>query len=385
MNILFLVGKYPGFGGVETVTTVLANEFVKLGDRVAIASFECTDEKAIADGRLDSKVRLIRLSYPVDSKENRIILKRFVAESECDVVINQWAVPYYVTRFLKKVVSGTTAKIVAVHHNQPDTNARIQQNIIDLASSCGLRRVMLRIKGSVVRSVSRISLRYVYNHSDRFVVLSDAFVPLLERFIRKEATSRVAVIPNPLTIDMDPLPQQKRNEIVMVGRIEFNQKRNLRALDLWERIAGSFPDWTLTFVGDGPDRKTLELEACRRNLERVSFTGFVDPTPYYRRAKVLLMTSEYEGFGLVILEGMAHGVVPVVLDSYPALSDIVSDSVDGLKLPYPFDPDRSADILSNLLSSPERLDRISSAAIEVPARFSMQSVMDKWRSLLKQL
>lgn len=70
MNILFLLGKFPSVGGVETVTAILANEFSARGHAVHVVSFEQVTETPTP--ALDNRVTLHRLSYPVSSRANRM-------------------------------------------------------------------------------------------------------------------------------------------------------------------------------------------------------------------------------------------------------------------------------------------------------------------------
>lgn len=383
MNILFLVGKYPGFGGVETVTTILSNGFIKRGHKVFIASFEAPNEEA-KKGKLSSSVELVKLDYPVKKKENIQKLKSLVEKKSIDFVINQWAVPYFVAQFLNKIKKGSKAKVIAVHHNQPDTNARLHEIDFISENSGIFKKCFLKLKHSAYLFGSRLSLRYVYEKADCFVVLSPSFVPLLSKFIGVKSPTKVKVIGNPLTIGEAPMIE-KENEIIMVGRIEFNQKRNLRALEIWDRIHVYFPDWKMIFVGDGPDSDKLSAEIDKRKLPRVEITGFVDPLPYYQRARILLLTSEYEGFGLVLLEAMKNGVVPVALNSYAALNDIVPSNDYGVILPYPFDADIASEQLRNLMLDAEILKVRSMNAKKIPALFSEDKILEDWEQLFNEM
>ena len=69
-RILILLGKYPSIGGVESITTNLANEFVKLEYAVHIISFEAVC--SLENMGLDSRVKVLTLSYPVLSKSNKM-------------------------------------------------------------------------------------------------------------------------------------------------------------------------------------------------------------------------------------------------------------------------------------------------------------------------
>lgn len=118
--------------------------------------------------------------------------------------------------------------------------------------------------------------------------------------------------------------------MIYVGRLDYNQKRVHRIIETWALIEDCFPDWRLTLVGDGVERDNLEHLAETLNLCHVNFEGFADPRPYYERASILLLTSEFEGFPLVLAECMSFGVVPVVYGSYSAVYDIIRDGENGM-------------------------------------------------------
>jgi glycosyltransferase involved in cell wall biosynthesis len=94
------------------------------------------------------------------------------------------------------------------------------------------------------------------------------------------------------------------------------------AIEIFKRVKEKVPDVELIIVGDGPDRKRL-MELARG--ENVKFTGFVpeqEKLRILRRAKVLLSCSEFEGFGIVPIEALACGAIPVVSD-IPAHREVV--------------------------------------------------------------
>ena len=96
MNLLFLLGKFPSIGGVETVTAILANEFSARGHEVHVVSFEQVTETP--SPALDSRVTLHRLGYPVSSQANLAALRDLLSSRRIDIVINQWCLPFHVTR-----------------------------------------------------------------------------------------------------------------------------------------------------------------------------------------------------------------------------------------------------------------------------------------------
>ena len=174
MNILFLLGKFPSIGGVETVTAILANEFSARGHAVHVVSFEQVTEKP--SPALDERVTLHRLSYPVSSRANRNALRDILAICGIDVIINQWCLPFHVTRLCRKAMRGLPCRLLAVHHNAPDCNARLEGLRMRMARTGNpVNRAFLRLLLKGCSMATGASLRYVYAHSDRYILLSDSF------------------------------------------------------------------------------------------------------------------------------------------------------------------------------------------------------------------
>jgi glycosyltransferase involved in cell wall biosynthesis len=386
MNLLFLINKYPNHGGTEVVTTVLANAFVARGHHVGIVSFEQLVPELLE--QLDSRVHFHPMSHPFASKQNQEQLHEILVEGKIDFILNQWCLPYYVSRFCRKAMRGTNCKLIAVHHNAPDQNSLLNDTRIKLGNSkSALLRIGLKCKLSALKVATILSMRHVYRLSDRYVVLSGSFVPLFQRFTKCRSTEKLAVIGNPLTISADDYQYDaasKEKLIIYVGRVDHNQKRVERVIDVWERIASDLPDWRLEVVGDGPERERLEAMAVEKSLPRISFEGFQDPVEYYKRASILLLTSEYEGFGLVIVEAMAFGCVPVVLGSYSAVYDIITDSEDGYILPAPYDLDSYAQCVKTHAQDDASRGELARSALSTADRFALDSVVSRWESLLLQ-
>ena len=175
--------------------------------------------------------------------------------------------------------------------------------------------------------------------------------------------------------------------MLFVGRLDRNQKRVDRILAVWNSLYSKYPDWRLTIVGDGPDRVPLQRMAEEQKIERVNFKGFQRPDEYYKRASVLVLTSDYEGFGLVIVEAMNFGVVPVVYGSYPAVYDIIDNGQNGFISAMrnaSFDMEDYMDKLEALMSSPDLLSSMAQNAMRtVEKRFSLSSVLRKWEEIMR--
>ncbi|MFR9547015.1 MAG: glycosyltransferase [Rikenellaceae bacterium] len=180
MNILFLMGVYPSYGGVEKVSTILANAFVERGYCVSIVSFE-QPHPELAKEELNKDIKLHKLSYPVSSRGNITTLNGIIINERIDILINQWCVPFYVAKLCRKAMKGTNCKLVSVHHNLPNTNARIKA--LEIAIENKQNVFVNKVKKLAVTLVSRLSLRYTFNKSDKYVVLSESFISIANKYI----------------------------------------------------------------------------------------------------------------------------------------------------------------------------------------------------------
>ncbi len=362
-SVLFALGVWD-VGGVERVTAVLANALAARGWRVTIVAFRF-DNRALLGG-LGPDIMVKALAFPVRGVANEKALRALMAARGVRVVVNQWALPCGVAGLLRRAGRGLGVRLVSVLHNIPDNNGRI-------AAARGLKRwLWARLSG--------LSLRLTYRRSDAFVVLSKRFEPIFRRVTGLRDAPGLRTIGNPLTLAC--APGEKTDAVLYVGRLEETQKRVARVLDVWRRLAPRFPGWRLDIVGDGPDRAMLEARAA--GLPRVAFHGFCDPAPFYAQSKLLLLTSDFEGFGLVLVEAQSAGCVPVALGTYPAAYDILRGT-NGIVVAPPFDADAFAQTVGDLMARPAVLEGLAETARESAAAYAVEAIVDRWEALFREV
>ena len=377
-------------GGIEIVTATLASCFVRHGHHVVIATFSPPDALTVA--RTDDRVKIYTIGDYVCSAQNVATLRNILQENHIQVVINQWGLPLVPCQTLNKAKNGLDIKTIAVYHNQIDTNARIKDVEIALDGCTNpVKRCLLHLKKAMFTMVTSRSMAYVYRHTDLYQVLSPSYVPLFSNFTGIKHPDHLMVQTNPVTLDSTDFVcsfPKKQKEIIYLGRIDYNQKRVYRVIDTWARLEKKFPDWKLTIVGDGVERKNVEKLVADYDLKRVSFEGFQQPKPYYERASILLLTSEYEGFPLVLAECMSFGVIPVVYDSYSAVRDIIDDGKDGVVIPYEkngYDADKAAGMLAQIMQNDSLRGMMAHAAIEKSKAYSVERIYQEWMKTFGKL
>ncbi len=154
-----------------------------------------------------------------------------------------------------------------------------------------------------------------------------------------------------------------RNSLLFVGRLapEKNLPNLLRA---FKRIVNVRPECELVIVGDGPERETVEDLIHSLGLsESVIMEGAVpyeDLPAYYDRAGALVLCSNRETFGRVVLEAFAHGT-PVVATATRGPSELIEDGETGTLVPTQ-DPDQLTEGILDVISIPEVNEQMGDAA-----------------------
>lgn len=155
-----------------------------------------------------------------------------------------------------------------------------------------------------------------------------------------------------------------------------------RVVDLVDAV-GRLEEVHLHVFGDGPDRHAIETRVRQLGLGgRVTLHGAViDARQAFSRMDVLVLPSEAEGFGLVLIEAMAAGV-PVVGTDVPGIRDVVRDGFNGLLAPAR-NPEALASAIRRILRDVSlRSTLVDNATNDVRRRFSWEAVLPRYKRLL---
>ena len=382
--------KVYEIGGQEVVTSVLAQILCHHQNNVSIACFNKPNLQMIK--RTCNDIKFYTLNGFKNSDENVNKLRHILESENIDIVINQWGLPYIGAKVLHKAKKGLNIKTISIYHNDPKTNARIKDIDIQLSKTSNrLKKLLLYTKKYLFKLITSRSMRYVYDHSDIYQVLSPSFVDHFKEFTGIKNPKKLMVQTNPLTIDASDFTfnaDKKEKEIIYVGRIDYNQKRVFRVIDTWAILERKYPEWRLTIVGDGEERENLELKAKSLGLKNISFEGFRSPIEYYKRARILMLTSEYEGFPLVLAECMSFGVVPAVYGSYSAVYDIINNNVNGIIFPYNKDGFSAEDAtkqLEKIMIDDSIYNNMAEKAIETSKKYSIDEIYKSWENTFNKL
>lgn len=214
---------------------------------------------------------------------------------------------------------------------------------------------------------------------DRFVVLTNEDSELWGEM------PGIRVIPNAANFIADKYSDCSAKRAIAVGRLDY-QKSFDRLILVWEKVHQQMPDWRLDIFGQGEWKEMLQQMIDERGLgECVKLNA---PTKEigkeYAESSMLVMSSHYEGFPMVMIEAMACGLPAVCFDFKCGPRDIIAEGENGLIVPDG-DIDALADALVRLMKDDELRKKMGESAKRVVETYSEEKVMAKWLDLFEEI
>lgn len=383
MNILF-VSSFPIepiAGGVQRVTSILADEFQKLGFLVHCLVLK----KAVEELEFTIKHHFLP-ENDLSTQLNKNFYSNLLNEYQFDVIINQAGVYKEVIDFVADR-EGNSSKLFTVHHNCIQCLRDNYKNIL-LGSSYGK---LLKVFGNkIVWDILLFNNKWKYannfrnaiNKSDKLVVLAESYKDELKTYLNSWPNEKIESISNPLSFDIQHIDlSMKENRLVYVGRVEYAQKQVHLLIPIWKEISRQFPDWHLDVVGDGNYLEQIKKDSDEANLSNIHFYGHQDPKPFLRRSKIFLMTSSFEGFPMVIVEAQLFGVVPIAFNSFSCL-EYIFDGNAGLII-NPFDLNEYILTLSLLMQDDRKRELFVEKGYKAASRFMPSKIAQDWVELMQ--
>lgn len=222
---------------------------------------------------------------------------------------------------------------------------------------------------------------YVNRLYDQVTVLTQADKDVIGRRLR-----HVTVMPNPLALELAPSVPPKEKIVLAVGRKDSWHYKGFDILiKAWSQISADAAGWRLQIVGgsDGSGQAILEglCQECGVG-DTVDFPEFQnDILPYYQRAGIFVLSSRYEGFGLVLIEAMSQGCACIACDYKGRQSEIISNGVDGVTC-EPDNVDALAKALRLLINDEDKRRLLQENAIHRAADYKLDRIMERWERVI---
>lgn len=373
MRIVYCIKGTFNPGGMERVLSNKANYLVKNGYDVRVIT---TDQKAklpyfFMDPRIihhdldinygeDEGKSLWKkvLSYVFKQKQHRKRLTAILKEWQADIVISMFD---HDATLLHSIKDGSK-KVLEIHFSR---FKRLQYDKKGIWALVNKWRSWQDL---------RLAKRY-----DKFVVLTEED----RRYWGQ--LHNLAVIPNSNSFETEERAVLKNRRAIAVGRFDY-QKGFDELIQIWQKVHSSYPDWCLDIVGEGPLEASYRLMIDKLELQNAVFLRppEKDIEKTYLKYSFLVMTSRYEGFGMVLTEAQVCGLPIIAYACKCGPRDIIVDGVNGFLIEGR-DEQAMKSRITQLIDKEPLREEMGVLGKLMSSRFSEKQVMQLWSNLFNSM
>ena len=388
-NISFLLNQFPS-GGVERVTMHLIPHLTAAGHRVFIFVYKL-NQHHLANLSLD--VEYIPIPYEPWRNENEEAIEEGVRKHKIDLFFSPIVSPEYIFKLKEKKLCA----VCYVSHGCPFYELKEIKYELQLrwkepkkSFRCLKYLIIDTLRFYFGRSHKDIAKRYLRRHTelDAYGVLYDEYAKTITSEIKVDSTaSKFFTLPNPLPQDDDiEIATSRKKQILFVGRLTHADKRVDRLLKIWKKVYKQFPEWELLIIGSGPEEANLKQYASKENLQRIQFISFTpEPEKYYKEAEILCLTSDFESFGMVLLEAQQYGCAAIAFDCSYGVRDILSPNwTNGVYVPNG-NINAYAKALMQLMKDEELRQEIQKNGLQNIKRFTIEQSVKSYCELIDKI
>jgi glycosyltransferase involved in cell wall biosynthesis len=363
MKLLYITNGINCSGGLERVLSIKASHLADYYNyEVTILSLN--ENHLNPFYHFSDKIKM--LSIPVIGNPLQYIkaykrgIKQIVNQikpdviSVCDDGLKAYFIPKIIRRDIPIIYERHVSKEIEMHEN-----------------FCFFKRTMIQLKW---RLMDRLAKSY-----QKYIVLTEGN--------RNEwkGLKNLEVIPNPLSFYPKEQSSLENKQVICVGKQSYQKGQDL-LLQAWVSVNEEYPDWSLVIYGKINPNLKLKQKTRYLNIEKsVSFyKPEVNIQSKYLESSIYVMSSRFEGFGMVLIEAMACGVPCVSFNCNYGPSDIIRQGEDG----YLVENGNITELASKIIKLIEEKNlrmQMGERAKQNVKRYLPEVIVKQWDELFKSL
>lgn len=377
MKIAYLYTALTTVGGADRIIIQKANYLAdKLGYQVYIITdsqngnpivFPLSDKVCHIDTHIDFGKQyqypfLLRaVYYQILMKKYQQSVNKLLKEIQPDIVI---------TTLGRDIDFITSLKDGSRKVGEAHTTRANSRKIQDLLDKGGIHKLAGNVlKHKLEKNIKKLDALVVLNKTEK-----EAWSDLIQaRFI-----------PNFLTFIPQTTAALSAPRVIFVGRLE-QEKGIDRLIDVWEQVNKKHPEWMLDIYGAGTLKEIILQDIEKRGLNNIHiYQPILNIEKEYLQSSILLLTSRFEGFGLVLIEAMICGIPCIAYDCPFGPRNIINNGVNGFLI-KDGDSKSMTEQLSLLMENEDLRKEMGKQAAVTAQEYAPDNVMQQWDELFKSL
>ena len=386
MKILFYSDTVFSFGGVQRVLAEISKRMSEEFE-VTILTSDSPIDISMYDYKL-SNVKFDYIEYPKTSfleklfcKAYSFLFKRILPHTSFTsrgYALSSF-LPTYRKALADKINAGGYDVVVGVHAFQSLHLAAVSHQIKarTIAWIHNSYQALFEKESPYLPGLAK-HFAFQMQRMNHVVVLSKADKVQLADKMNLPTT----VIYNPLTVQPKGKGSPIHKRFISVGRFSTGHKGFDILIEAFALFAKNNSDWTLEIVGEGPEESLYRGLIAKYQLEgRVFISPFTrDIQSHYASSSVYVLSSRWEGFGLVLIEAMSHGL-PIIASDLPVTRELLQ----GKEVASLFEKENVeelANCLHAMANSPTTMEDMGNKAMIYSKEFQMEFIIQEWKKII---
>lgn len=378
MKIAYIYTALTTIGGADRVITEKANYFA---DILEYDVYIITDSQGneIPKFPLSPKVHLINLNIMFGQQYNHNVFVRGLIYFKL--------MKEYKKELLKKLITIRPDFTISTLGRDIDFITSINDGSKKIAEAHTTRRNIRNFESmmkrniiyKVVGKIWRAKLEKTVKKFSSLVVLTN------DDALEWSKVRNSIVIPNSLPFYPQITSNNTTKKIISVGRFEI-EKGHDRLIEVWSEVTKKHSDWILEIYGEGTLKNDLINIAKEKGLsDSILFKpSSPDISKEYIDSSFCIMTSRYEGFGMVLIEAMACGLPCIAYDCPSGPHNIIRDGIDGF-LVTDGNAQQMAEKICFLIEHEDIRKEMGQAGHSNVKKYNADEIMKKWEQLFVSL
>lgn len=374
MKLLYCLPSLTECGGTERVLTTRLN-FLAQDSTVSIYVVLTDTQSGVPYFQLHHRVKIIELG--IDFQKDKTLIDKFLNYHR-KLRLYRRKLSEVIDEIKPDIVTSLLAHEIDFLPSLKDSSIKIAENHFNRDFRYSF------VKNNTTNPIHRLIAKYRNYKIGKSVGKLDVLVSLTHDDSKKwSGKVEKIVIPNPLSFTSEIKSDCTSRRIVAAGRLSGEKGFDL-LIQAWSIIAHEYSDWRLDIYGEGPEEAMLQA-MIDTGIPNVTLHGFKkNIVNEFVDAGMFVLSSRFEGFGLVLIEAMECGLPVVSFDCQSGPSEIITDGIDGL-LVTPNDVCKLSAAIKKLIEDQGLREQMGKKAQDKAQRYAVNNVMKKWTELYRRM
>jgi glycosyltransferase involved in cell wall biosynthesis len=379
MKLLYFTHSLHNSGGIERVLTTKINYLADiLQYNIVIVTTEQMNRHVFFP--LSEKIKLYHLDIDFDGDFNSNIFKR--------IILHQKKKQEYKGRAIEIIAIENPDICISTFSKEVEFICKLKdksKKVGEIHFSKNFREQFLvaqkqNIFWKYAGKIRTFQLIKSAKKLDKLIVLTQA-----DKIDWEKTNNNIVQIYNPNPLENQQKSNCVNKKAIAVGKLDVQKGFDI-LIDVWKNIAVKNSDWVLEIWGDGELRQKLTKQIDDNGLSNnILLKGRTnDVQNKYLESSFYIMTSRYEGLGMVLIEAMSCGLPCIAFDCQWGPGEIIKDGVNGFLVPMG-DYKQMVECITTLINDEKLRQTMSEQAKLTSERFNLPVIMRQWDSLFKTL